>query len=917
MIKRKQLFIFAILVTANVVLFSGIISTDGIIMSKDFSFPIRNENFQKYYFPLWNDLSSQPNFERLPRLVMLSPFILLASTGIEISIVLKTFVVATYTFLTIAMYVFLQSIQKYFNLKEKLGKTEIFSVLGAFAFAYNPVSLQFAGGISILFSVGALPLLLYVILSKIDSKYFPFFVAGTFLLSLGHPFTILMNATIGLLFLFVVHWRRINLRFVASRVVFSVSAFLMLFAWFWIPYAAYPVDSIELGKEGNLDRSTFNVASNNDPWNILLLERDRFLYVNTMPSDPTQASLHYASLSLLVGIAISFVLIFLKKIPKRIVFFMIGGFALSVILSMGNRGPLGEAYYFFVSNSDIGWIFRSPLKFQLYESFFISALFGIALGLLQTKLRIKFVSAVVGLFVLIGVSAHGIYDMNSDSFKPISIPAEYYEISDILREKDDGYKVFYYPIYDGTLTQWSEGHVIRSFDMKSSSVPTYEIRGNYNNMSEMLATPYTKPELFRSYNFYDYLSSLSIKYIVFHDDIGRPIDKKNLGHLLQSFQTNVLYNKNNWYLFELDTAVTSPINAVNSIALINVPEDLPKLSKQQLATIYEPSNNSHPMLQDYSHLVKLTASEDNLNISNVRKDTDYNIFDLQGNYERNWNEPKGDFKVSGSADPDTLRYQVMISTSATERSWSWLYSDPVSIEGGDTFFLSFHMNNRNTEGTHIKVSGFVESENKWQDIAIVARGINGDSDWNYYWTVIQATPDITQIRYIINSGNVLDESRGTAVTLIDEIAIYNLNSKYERARIVDYDKITPTLWRASIEADKPFLLTLSETYDENWSVKLNGREVKSIMVYGAINGFLIDKTGNYVVDLYYKPQQLLDVGAATSVITLFVLITYVINQKFSIIGPAPAEWLHRTTKIIMNYLYVTIFLRKESSEKTW
>jgi len=63
MIKRKQLFIFAILVTANVVLFSGIISTDGIIMSKDFSFPIRNENFQKYYFPLWNDLSSQPNFE--------------------------------------------------------------------------------------------------------------------------------------------------------------------------------------------------------------------------------------------------------------------------------------------------------------------------------------------------------------------------------------------------------------------------------------------------------------------------------------------------------------------------------------------------------------------------------------------------------------------------------------------------------------------------------------------------------------------------------------------------------------------------------------------------------------------------------------------------------------------------------------
>lgn len=902
MIKRKQLFIFAILVSANVQLFSGIIRTDGIIMSGDFTFPIRNENFEKYYFPLWNDLSSQPNFERLPRLVMLSPFILLASAGIEISVVLKTFVIATYTFLTLTMYVFLQSIQNYFNLKEKLKRTEIFSLLGAFAFAYNPVSLQFAGGISILFSVGALPLLLYIILTMVDNKYFPFFVAGTFLLSLGHPFTFLLNSAIGLFFLLVVHWRRISLRFVTSKIGFSIFAFLMLFAWFWMPYAAYPIDSIQLGREANLQRSTFNVVSNNDPWDILLLERDRFLYVNTMPSDPVQVSLHYASLSLLVGIGISCALLFLKKIPRRIVLFMIGGFGLSVILSMGSRGPLGEVYYSVVLNSDIGWTFRSPLKFQLYESFFISALFGVSLALLQSKLRIKFVSIAVALFVLVGTSAHGIYDMNIDSFKPISIPAEYYEINDILKEKDDGHKVLYYPIYEGTVTQWSEGHAIGSFDMKSSSMPTYEISTNYNNIKEMLAAPYTQPELFQTYNFYDFLSSLSIKYVVFHDDRGRPVDKENLDHLLKSYQTNVLYNKNNWYLFELNTAVAPPINTVNNIALVDEPEDLPRFSKQQLATIYESTYNTQDLLQDNSELIKVTLLENALDLDNVVWDADYNGFSLQSNYERDWNKPRADFEVSEYTADITSRYGITISTSVAERRWSWLYSDPVDIKSGDTLFLAFRMQTQNTEGTHIKVAGFSESENTWRDIAFVTRGINGDSNWTYYWTIIQATPGITQIRYIINGGSVLDESKGIATTMIDEVLIFNLNSDETRAQVINYDKISPTLWRASIEADQPFLLTLSETYDKNWSVKIDGREIESIMVYGAINGFYIDKTGNYVLELHYKPQQLFDIGATISGIALVALIGYAINQRLHFIRSMPSEWLHKVTKSLsQNY----------------
>lgn len=883
MIKKKQFFVFAIfLLVPNVLLLSGIITTDGIIMSGDFTFPIRSENFQKYYFPLWNDLASQPNFERLPRLVMLSPFIALASAGVEVSAVLKIFVVSTYTFLTLSMYVFLESIQKYFGLKEKLGsKTEFFSILGAFAFAYNPVSLQFAGGISILFSVGALPLLLYIILTKINNRYFPLFVAGAFLLSLGHPFTFLMNSTIGLLFLFVVHWRRHSLKFVASKIGLSVITFLMLFAWYWIPYIVYPVESIELGRESNLDRSVFNTVSNNDPWDILLLERDRFLYVNTMPSNSTGMYLHYASLSILVGIAISCVLIFLKRAPKRIVFFMIGGFFLSVILAQGNRGVLGDAYYSLISSSDIGWMFRSPLKFQLYESFFISVLFGISLAILQTKIRIKFASIIVAVLVLIGVSSYGIYDMNLNSFKPISIPVEYYEINNILKERDDGYKVLYYPIYSGTKTLWSEGHAIGTFDMKSSSIPTYELSSNYNNIKEMLGATYTQTELFRTYNFYDFLSSLDIKYIVFHNDRGNAIDKENLQHLLQSYQTNLLYNNSNWYLFELKNTVSPPINAVNSLALTNEQEDVFRIARPQLAVMNPSSYDSETKLQyPESGLVKLATSDNGPEIYNVISDSDYSAFDLQHNYQKNWHKSENGFVISGSPNVTTPGYEVMISTSKTEKSWSWLYSDPINIENGDTLILTFHMKTKNTEGTHIKVQGFIESEGKWRDIAFVARGINGDSNWQYYWSVIQGTPDITKIRYIINSGNVLKESKGMATTWIDEVSIYNLKEKNDPAQMLHYDKINPTSWQAIVRAEKPFVLVLSETYDKGWSAKVVDKEIKSIMVNGAVNGFYIDKVGEYTVELQYRPQQLFNIGASISAVTLIAIIVhYIMAQK--------------------------------------
>ncbi|MGI0015357.1 MAG: hypothetical protein ACREBU_18225, partial [Nitrososphaera sp.] len=333
-----------------------------------------------------------------------------------------------------------------------------------------------------------------------------------------------MNITVAIAFVAVVHRKRISIGSAVRKIGLTTLTFALLFAWYWIPYVNYPVISTDLGREEGRVRSSINIISTNDPWDILLLERDRFLYVNSIPNDLIQSAFHYVSLAFVVGIAIVLPLFFSKKIPLRLFLFFAVGFFVSTLLALGTKGPLADSYFNIVTEKTVGWIFRSPLKFQLYQSFFVSALFGFSISLIRVKMPMKAVYVTLLVLVVVGVSSYAIYDVNVNSFNPISIPNEYYEINNLLAQRSDDYKVIYYPVYGGNTT-WSRGHGVLAFDAKSTSVPTFAIRGNYNFVQSLLGSAYfdaitldNSVPPFRTVNFYDFLSSLGIKYIVFHDD---------------------------------------------------------------------------------------------------------------------------------------------------------------------------------------------------------------------------------------------------------------------------------------------------------------------------------------------------------------------------------------------------------------
>jgi len=98
---------------------------------------------------------------------------------------------------------------------------------------------------------------------------------------------------------------------------------------------------------------------------------------------------------------------------------------------------------------------------------------------------------------------------------------------------------------------------------------------------------------------------------------------------------------------------------------------------------------------------------------------------------------------------------------------------------------------------------------------------------------------------------------------------------------IKYDKVNPTLWNVHISTTKPVTIGFAEPFDENWqaSVYKVGKKVgviKSMPLYGTINSFHIEETGNFDVVLTFVPQEGYNIGLLISGATFVFSISYII-----------------------------------------
>ena len=94
--------------------------------------------------------------------------------------------------------------------------------------------------------------------------------------------------------------------------------------------------------------------------------------------------------------------------------------------------------------------------------------------------------------------------------------------------------------------------------------------------------------------------------------------------------------------------------------------------------------------------------------------------------------------------------------------------------------------------------------------------------------------------------------------------------------VVDYQGLSSTSWKATVNSTAPFMLTIAQPYDNGWVAYVNGQKVSSEPVYSILNGFWINQTGVVEISIVYVPQQEFQAGVDIAIVFMLASIGVIV-----------------------------------------
>jgi hypothetical protein len=92
---------------------------------------------------------------------------------------------------------------------------------------------------------------------------------------------------------------------------------------------------------------------------------------------------------------------------------------------------------------------------------------------------------------------------------------------------------------------------------------------------------------------------------------------------------------------------------------------------------------------------------------------------------------------------------------------------------------------------------------------------------------------------------------------------------------INYKYINPTKYEVHVEsAREGDVLVFSEGFDKNWQAKTVDYSANSTSYDKVFNSFVLEKDGNYTLDVYYEPQKWVNIGLWISGITLVITVSF-------------------------------------------
>jgi len=136
----------------------------------------------------------------------------------------------------------------------------------------------------------------------------------------------------------------------------------------------------------------------------------------------------------------------------------------------------------------------------------------------------------------------------------------------------------------------------------------------------------------------------------------------------------------------------------------------------------------------------------------------------------------------------------------------------------------------------------------------------------------------------LTRSNLTISVENTGHVKFDQLAFYSITGSEDMTSLndvfcinhpspsINWLKIDESRYVVHVETDEPFFLIFSEAHHPLWKAFVDDQEISPVTAYSVVNGFFINKTGEYDVTLYFTGQTFADIGLKISGITLIATL---------------------------------------------
>jgi hypothetical protein len=804
------------------------------LFTGDYSFPSSLVVYLYKTFYLWSFQSGSVNLDGVLRVFprMINSVVFYLSNSLVVS----------YFYIFLAVFICFFSF--YYFLKYFIGiKSNFLNILASFLFILNPIFIGNMAKIGLSIAVAMLPLILVCIKRFFDtekSRYILF--SALFLnISLIHPFTLVVNLLIALIYL--------AYKLTKKRIKFSKNIFIAIVLSVLLNFSIF----VAVFCLGTLDKGSILNGLINDPQksgSILNLANTGGMLGALSMAKPVFKDFEFYDDSFKMIYIISvwciyilgLCLLFIKRkyLTKRENKLSLLFLVLFLITELFSTGVMfgTDTFFSFINSLPGGWAFRSPLKWQLYIPFFLFTFLAIQLKQ-YTRSGYKFLIYVP---VFVFIFGSNIYIIN-ELYNKLLIPkissglfnGVDFDNKNLLIIEDVVCNKYFTPelnqvllsnnVQVKTVSKSNFNEVVgNNFDFIVTcgdlNLDNFEPRLVINNKLLLLNNKNLNPQIYAINNLYEISSTKNIENKVnfIKNVLTYPANFTSDKLLQESAKVKLLFENN--ILFK------------ESIGSISEGTKLYANEKTHLSNLYLNGDvlTSDMVTLDYKNNNYIEYKTQEMNLDNLINNPSFenglwnNVVSDCHNFDKNPIIKSSLDKNIKSDGEQSLKLEAERHIACTSKI--------LTIRGGGSYQFSFDYQSPNAEHSSYYL-GF-NDKNKTsisEDLDIK------NSEWHTFTKTIKVPKDATKIAIYVYADstdgktNIINRYDNFKLIEVPDLSdAYYLVSEPEiklfEPKSITFDLINPTKKLVHIKgATTPFYIAMSESYHDKWQLQFNNSKI--------------------------------------------------------------------------------------------